>query len=219
MNYIYIDESGDLGFTLRSSDYFVIVAVKLTDEKTNTSYCRILKKVRERGLKKKFMETGELKFSNSSDYIRKAFLQRVAKFNLSIYALIIRKEFTKIDLRENVRVLYNYLVKILLEKVLIEVNKKEKLIICIDKCIPFSKIENFETYIQTEFLSIYSVLPKFSINHESSVQNEGLQVTDFVCGAFGYKYNTKNLESGCDEYTKIIQNRVILERTDLFKKK
>jgi hypothetical protein len=44
-------------------------------------------------------------------------------------------------------------------------------------------------------------------------------VTDFVCGAFGYKYNKKNLESGCEEYTKIIQNRVAYERNDFFKKK
>jgi hypothetical protein len=219
MTQIFIDESGDLGFSAFSSEYFLVVAVRVPDDKTNFAYSRIIKKVRERVLKKKLKELPELKFSNSSDLIRKEVLFRVTRLNVSIYALIIKKEYTKSDLKENIRVLYNYLIKILLESALREINRKENLFIFLDKCMPFSKIENFEDYIKTEFYSLYSSVPKLLINHDNSIQNGGLQATDFVCGAFGYKYNKKNLESGCDEYTKIIQKRIVLERHDFFKKK
>jgi len=166
----------------------------------------------------KLKETPELKFSNSSDLVRKAVLLKVAELDVSIYALIIKKEYTKKDLKENIRILYNYLIKILLESVIKEVNQKEELFIFLDKCMPYSKIENFGDYIKTEFYSLYSSLPKLEINHDNSLQNGGLQVTDFICGAFGYKYNKKKLSDGCDEYTRIIQKRIVSERSDFFKK-
>ena len=218
MTKIFIDESGDLGFSAFSSEYFLVVAVRVHDEKTSLAYCRIMKKIRVKLLKKKLKETPELKFSNSSDLVRKAVLLKVAELDVSIYALIIKKEYTKKDLKENIRILYNYLIKILLESVIKEVNQKEELFIFLDKCMPYSKIENFGDYIKTEFYSLYSSLPKLEINHDNSLQNGGLQVTDFICGAFGYKYNKKKLSDGCDEYTRIIQKRIVSERSDFFKK-
>jgi hypothetical protein len=151
MTQIFIDESGDLGFSSLSSDYFLVVAVRIPDEKTNFSYCRIIKKVRERILKKKLRETNELKFSNSSDLIRKEVLIMVSKLDVGIYALIIKKQYTKQDLKENIRVLYNYLIKRLLESVLRDVNRKEKLFIFLDKCMPASKQRILKIILKLSF--------------------------------------------------------------------
>jgi len=44
MTYLYIDESGDLGFGKNGSEYFIIACVKINDEKTNICFRRIVKK-------------------------------------------------------------------------------------------------------------------------------------------------------------------------------
>ena len=78
---------------------------------------------------------------------------------------------------------------------------------------------NFENYVKTEFLSIFNKLPNVVITHENSEQNPCLQVLDFACGAFGYKYNTKRLGEDSEIYTRLINSKIKLEKTDLFKPK
>ncbi len=46
--YIYIDESGDLGFSEKSSNYFVISAVRIEDEKTKMKFESIIDKVKRK---------------------------------------------------------------------------------------------------------------------------------------------------------------------------
>ncbi len=217
MSVIYVDESGDMGMS-DGSDYFIITAVKL-EEDVNLEFCRIPKKIRQKGLKKKTKKIAELKFSNSSVLIREMFLNRIAKINLSVYSLIIDKKLTQQKLKENLSVLYNYLIKILLEKVLVDVNKSHKLKICLDKCMSPNQRMNFENYLKTEFFSLFNIIPDVEIVHEVSYNNQGLIVTDFICGAFGYKYNTLNAAEDFDYYTNIIKDKIKVEKTNLFKKK
>ncbi len=217
MSYLYIDESGDLGFKGKGSDYFILTCVKIDDEKTNQDFSRIPKKVRQKILSKKQKKLPELKFSNSSEEVRIEFLKRVAKLNIEIYAIIIEKSKTFSELKDNLPILYNYLIKILLEKPLNKLHNNLHLFICLDRCMSFPQRQNFENYIKTEFLSIFQKLPKVDISHECSNQNNCLQALDFTCGAFGYKYNTAKLKEDCEHYTKIIQNRVIIEKKDIFK--
>lgn len=217
MTFLYIDESGDLGFKKTGSEYFVITCVKIDDEKTNLAFRRIPQKVRLRKLSKKYKETPELKFSNSSEIIRNGFLTRAAMLNIEVYSLIIKKEHTKKDLQENLPILYNYLINVLLEKPLAKVDRNFELTVCLDKCMSPSQRNNFEAYTKTKFLGRFMTIPKISISHENSRSNGGLQALDFICGAFGYKYNTAKLKGDCGKYTSLIKNRIILEKTDLFK--
>ncbi len=216
MTLIYIDESGDLGMSPKGSNYFIITAVKLCDS-LDVGYCRIPKKIRQKGLKKKDKKTSELKFSNSSVLIREMFLNRVAKLDISIYSLIIEKKYTQHKLKENLPILYNYLTKILLEKVLVDI-KREKLTLCLDKCMSQPQRDNFENYIKTEFFNLFQDVPEVEIIHENSCSHPGLIVTDFICGAFGYKYNTAKLKGDFNRYVDLIQNKIKIEKTNLFKK-
>jgi Protein of unknown function (DUF3800) len=219
MAYVYIDESGDLGFTERGSDYFVIACVKVDDDETNKNLQRIPKKIRQRKLRKKYHKCPELKFSNSSSLIREQFLSRAARLNIEVYSVIIKKEYTQEKLRNNLPILYNYILKILLEKPLSRIGKNNSLTVFLDKCMSKTQVENFENYVKTEFLSIFQEIPNVEIIHESSQNNGGIQVADFICGAFGYKYNTAKLKNDYNRYTDIVQPRTVIEKTDLFKKK
>lgn len=217
MSIIYVDESGDLGMN-SGSEYFIITGVRLEGD-ANIEYCRIPKKIRQRELKKKTKKIAELKFSNSSVLIREMFLKRIANINLNVYSLIINKELTQQKLKDNLPILYNYLIKILLEKVLVGIDKNHKLKICLDKCMSPNQRINFENYLKTEFFSLFNVIPDVEIAHEISYNEQGLIVTDFICGAFGYKYNTAKLKGDFDCYTSIIKDKIRVEKNDLFKKK
>ena len=213
---IFIDESGDLGFSRRGSRYFVLTAVAIDDQETLKRFQRIPKKIRQRKLKKRLRKESELKFSNSSTVIREQFLRRASKLPIKVYAVIIKKEYTEKRLRDNLDILYNYLLKILLEKALAGMGNR-RLTICLDKCMSPKQRENFEQYIKTEFVYLFEKLPEVRITHEVSDNNPGLQVTDFICGAFGYKYNTTNLGEGSDQFTSIINHRIEIEKSDLFR--
>ena len=216
MVYIYIDESGDLGFSDKGSRYFVITCVKINDDRTNVLFKRIPKEVREKSLTKKTKKLSELKFSNSSPLIRERFLTRAAKLDIEIYSLIINKEHTQQKLKDNLPVLYSYLIKVLLEKV---ISLNNKVSICLDRSMSSNQRDNFENYINTEFYFRFQKVPELDIVHENSNCNEALQVIDFICGAFGYKYNTAQLKGDFEYYTSIIKDRIKVERNDFFKKK
>lgn len=95
MTYIYIDESGDLGFGKKGSKYFIVSCVVIDNEKTRIKFERIPKKIRQRTLKKKMKKQAELKFSNSSIRVRKEFLEKASKLDIKIYSVIIKKELAK----------------------------------------------------------------------------------------------------------------------------
>ena len=55
--------------------------------------------------------------------------------------------------------------------------------------------------------------------YKDSQQDPGIQITDFVCGAFGYKYNTRKLGTDASHYVNLFKERITLEQTDVFKEK
>lgn len=217
MRHIYLDESGDLGFGRTGSKYFIITCVRINDDETHNKFRRIPKEVRERTLTKKPKKQSELKFSNSSLLIRERFLSKVAKINAEVFALIIEKSLTQKQLQENLPILYNYLIKKLLERAFSELPVNSKLTLCLDKSMSAKQRDNFESYVKTEFFFLFNAIPRVDITHESSKHNECLQVVDFICGAFGYKYNTSKLSGDCNHYTGIITKNIKVEKNDLFR--
>lgn len=215
MTSLFIDESGDLGFNKSSSKYFIVTGMRIDNEDDVILLSRIPKKIRERTLQKKIKKCSELKFTNSSQLIRERFLERVNKIPVKIYSIIIKKEKINERLRNQLPTLYNYFMKILLEKALIGL-PGTKLTIIMDQCMSINQKENFETYVNTEFFSTFNLLPELpKIIHKNSTSDSCLQVVDFVCGAFGYKYNT--LFDDRDRFAEIIRSKILIEKTDLFK--
>jgi hypothetical protein len=61
MFYIYLDESGDLGFAEKSSRFFILAGVRIND-KLHNQFKRIPKNIRQQILNKKLRLISELKF-------------------------------------------------------------------------------------------------------------------------------------------------------------
>lgn len=212
MAFIYIDESGDLGTGKKSCEYFVIAAVKVDKEEVDIALRRIPKKIRARKLSKKLKETAELKFSNSSEEVRRAFLKAAAKLDIGIFCLAINKKGAAAKIRNNMHIAYNYFIKMLLEEDFGNISRTTRLKICLDKCMPFAEQQKFEDYIKMQIILLFKESPHVLFEQEVSQNNAALQVTDFICGAFGYKYNTSKQGKGYSAYTDIIKAKIRLEK-------
>lgn len=82
---IYIDEDGDLGFTEKSSKFFIVSSL-IPKDAVQIKKC--LTKVRKQKLMKKYKEIPALKFHNSNKEIRRGILQCIAQCNVEInYAI------------------------------------------------------------------------------------------------------------------------------------
>ncbi len=147
--YIFIDESGDLGFdfakTGKPSDFFLVGAIKISDEKYLN---RIIKRHRKR-VKKKKEDKSEVKFSNTSPENRKRILQDISRLDVEIIIVYIDKHNAYAYIKNDPVRMYSYLLKILAEKCFSE-QLTDDVKIIFDRS--FSKVqqEALDLYMRTQ---------------------------------------------------------------------
>lgn len=177
--YIFIDESGDLG--PQGSKCFTIVA--LTTRQTD-ALGRIMKRLRERKLKKKMQGLSEIKASNSNDSIRRYVLEKVASLNCDIAAVVISKTEVERSFFKNKHESYNQLCSILFETIGPDVGRVE---ITIDKRHRNRILQQeFDNYL-TEKIGRQRPEIGITIRHLDSHSSSELQVVDFIAWAVNRK--------------------------------
>lgn len=201
---IYIDESGDLGFSFKkgSTSFFTVAALMIKDPATKKKSERIIKKARRKYLKKKGKQKREVKFSNSSKKFRIGVLTELSKLDVKIFAISINKHNVIVDLKNDSSKLYNWLMKNLL-MLCFEEELNGSVDVHFDHRLSGSAQEDFKSYILLQLSSELKKIPHITINHTDSVCDKNLQVVDFVCGSLRQAYEKQNLE-----YHDIIKNRI-----------
>lgn len=201
--YIILDESGDLGFSQGSSEYFVMAAI-IAREEDIKKIRRIPKKARQK-LGKKKKDIPELKASKSSDNVRRFVINQLFKCpTVYLSAVYIDKKNTYKYVRNDPSKKayhYNWVTKVLIIDSLkrylqvIGYSPKSSLNVCLylDKyhTTRFRK-ENLSVYLEN---MITSEIPWADIIvFQKDSQGEPLiQVSDFVANAF-YKKLSLNVD-------------------------
>lgn len=202
--FVFIDESGDLGFDFtkkgKPSDFFVVGAIKIGDEKFLN---RVIKKHRKR-LRKKKEDGKEVKFSNTSPPNRRRILEDISKLDLEIFFVYINKHHAYARIKDDPVRMYSYLLKILVEKCFSK-PVEEKTTIVFDRCFSKAQQEALKLYLTTQnaFL-LFS--DKVEIIHKPSHESNGLLCADFICGAEANKL------TGNQFYFDIIKENVKCEK-------
>jgi len=193
MLYVFIDESGDLGFTKNSTKYYVIATVEARDL---LELSRVAKRVRKTiGKKKKNIP--ELKFSKSDDVIRRRFFDKLVKENITFSAIVLHKRMVYNYLRNKKEKLHNYLAGLLAESLCYEYSNEREFSLIIDKFIMNTeKRLEFDVYLGHRLSNSYTGvnIPKIEITHEDSKVYPGLQAVDFVAGSVFQYYERGNNE-------------------------
>jgi hypothetical protein len=194
MLFLYLDESGDLGFdfvTKKPSKFFVVTILAVQGQDNNRRIINAVKKTIRRKLNppgKRSRIVQELKGTGTTLDIKKYFYDQVKDIDFKIYAIVLNKRRVYNYLADNKARVYNYIARIVLEKIPFE-DATVKADLIIDKSKGKPEILNFNNYIQNQLEARINPVVPLYINHLDSCDNCGLQAVDmFSYGVFeGYE--------------------------------
>lgn len=203
--YIFLDESGDLGFGKHSSKWFLFTVALVSDAR---GLERVIKKV-WRTLKKKHKRLGELHASHEKDITRTRVLKGLATISdLKVMTVILNKHKVYVDLQNQKNYLYNYTANILLDRFHAGgiVTPDEPIHLYADrKDTKKSLRENFVSYLTDSMKKKRG--GTFKVELHASYDNKSLQAVDFISWAIFRKY-----EHGDFAFYEIIKNKIVDER-------
>lgn len=193
MAYIFLDESGDLGFSERSSRWFIFT-IALVDNHRRLE--KVIKKVRN-SLKKKHKNVGELHAYHADAVTRRRVLNGLAAIgDLKVFCVVLNKEKVYTDLQNQKNHLYNYTANILLDRLHTKkiIPLDEPIYLCIDRKDTNKYIrENFEKYLSKSLQGKRNGI--VDIRLRASHEVKALQAVDFLSWAIFRKYERNDYES------------------------
>jgi len=205
MNYILLDESGDLGFKFnRGSSRYFIVTILFTSSK------RPLEKVTRnvhQGLRKKFKRVGTLHAYKETPVTRTRILQGLSTKDCAIVAVILNKQRVYTNLQEEKSLLYNYVTNILLDRLFTKRPiPPEQPITLIASRRETNKFlnANFKAYLKNKISTNRHL--RLTIEISTPNKEKSLQAVDFVSWAIFRKH-----ELGDMTYYNLIKTKLIDE--------
>ncbi|MDR0800461.1 MAG: DUF3800 domain-containing protein [Endomicrobium sp.] len=213
MAYIFMDESGCLGFDFtksKTSKNFVIAF--LMAKNNNVIKKAVSKTFNSIPKNKRRTHCGTLHCNKEEDKTRIKLLEELKDKDVSVMSIFLNKQKVFPHLRGEKTVLYNYVTNILLDRIinkkLLPLNDTVNFIASRRETNKFLN-ENFKSYLEAQALSNHKLKIEVSIKATHSVKE--LQAVDFVSWTLFKKY-----EYGEDSYYNIIKN-LIVEESLLFR--
>ena len=208
MAYIFLDESGDLGFNFKkkkTSKFFIVTFLFIEGSKGPIE--KIVKKTHSELAKKLKRRVGVLHAVNEKPITRQRMLKRLAEKDCSVIAIYLNKHKVFTRLQDEKQVLYNYVTNILLDRIFTKkIVSPEKPIELIASRRETNKFlnENFRNYLSRQIKNNHKGNLKISI--KTPAEEKCLQAVDFLSWSFFRKY-----ERSDDSYYNIIKGRVVEE--------
>jgi hypothetical protein len=207
MWYLYLDESGDLGFDFvnKKPSKFFTVAVLAVRGENNEKIARAVKITLRRKFRKKKDQPQELKGSKCPFLIKKYFYKQMQDVRFALYSITLNKIRVYERLRKDKERVYNFIARQVLDQ--IPFNKAHlRIEIIIDKSKTKKNIAEFNKYVVRQIKSKFDPKVPVDIYHYDSKQNFGLQAIDmFVWGIF------RKYEKGDQTWLDIFKEKIIYE--------
>lgn len=190
LKYLYLDESGDLGFSKGSSKFMVISALMVADYR---ELDRIIKNMRRNKFKKELRNASEIKANKSSSELKKYMINKLNEVpeTFGFHTILDKDRLYSPYLRQNKDKLYNYIGGILAENIVID---RFDIEIRIDKSKGKQVLrDDFNKYF-VKRLREGSTIGKLEIYHSGSESFSGLQFADLLAWSVYQKYSRGNNE-------------------------
>jgi hypothetical protein len=214
--YIFLDESGDLGFDLSktgTSKFFTITVLVIE----NQAIVRTIEKAVKRTLDKKINHKRkgknlipELKATETSQSDKKYFLDKMPEHGWHLYGITLNKINVYDYLQRHKSKLYNFIVKELIET-LPKYDTLNHIHFTLDNCKNKAERKDFNSYIKTYLETHFSLNTKIHITHENSQNNLCLQAVDLLCWGIQRKFELKD-----KEFFKLYENKIVKHIPYLF---
>lgn len=214
MAYIFLDESGDLGFNFKkkkTSKYFVVTFLFV---KEKIPLERIVKKI-FKGFSKIEVKNhnGALHAYKETPRTRQKLLNLFREKNMSnVLVIYLNKKKVYTKLQDEKQVLYNYVTNILLDRVctkkLIPIDEKILLVASRRETNKFLN-QNFTSYLKNQVKNNHKI--NIDVEIKSPTQEKALQVVDMLSWSIFRKY-----EHGDESYYNLIKPDIV-EENSLFR--
>lgn len=207
MSYIFMDESGDLGFDFskKGTSHYFLITFLFSNNKRDIEKC--VKKAHA-GLRKKYKKVGVLHAYKDEPATKKRLLSLLAGKDCSIMTILLNKKKVYTNLQDEKPVLYNYVTNILLDRIfskkLLRGNEPIEIIASRKDTSRFLNM-NFKSYLQNQLAKNHNVAVKITIR--TPAEEKALQAVDFASWAIFRKYESKD-----EEYYRIIKGRIAEEK-------
>jgi len=206
---VFVDESGDLGLSSKSTRTITICAVA-------TGSCRQLEgipgRIRRRLHVKKQKERSELKFCNSSSRIRERALDSLATIeDVRVIAVTVHKTGFVKDIKADPNGFYMSLCGTLVEHLPLASVAPGRINLVFDARRGLrSRGREFDGQMVARTRDGYREMgliePEVTVSRFDSLNSGGLQMADFAAGAI-HRWR----ESRDDHYRKMIESRIVLD--------
>jgi Protein of unknown function (DUF3800) len=212
MWYLYLDESGDLGFDFvnkKPSKFFTVSILAISCHSANRQMIKAAKitlrrKLNDPAHRSRIVQ--ELKGTGTTLEVKKYFFDKIKNVKFGVYSITLnkRKVFERLT-KEKSRV-YNYVARKLLDKIPFEKNDGDRVELIIDRSMAKPEIEEFNSYIRRNLEGRLSPNIPIDIYHWLSHENYGLQAVDLFCWGIFQKYEKKNTE-----WLDVYKNKILLD--------
>jgi Protein of unknown function (DUF3800) len=200
MWYLYLDESGDLGFDFvnkKPSKFFTVAILAIHGIGNNRKISKAVKIVLRRKLnpeskRKRIVE--ELKGEATTLEIKKYFYKQVEDIEFNIYSMTLNKLRVYEKLAHDKSRVYNFIARQVFDHIPFEETDSGRIILTIDKSKGKKGIKEFNEYIIRQLEGRISPKTPFDIYHEDSKKVRGLQAIDMFAWGLHRKYENKDLE-------------------------
>lgn len=204
---VFVDESGDLGFNERSSDYFIIgFLVANYPERIKHDIRRLLKSLNM----KRRQKITEFKFSTDRDETRHKMLNLITKHDIDAGSIIIRKAAVKAHLRDNKSMLYNFLVADhIVQAILSSYENATHVNLHLDVSMSKNSRQEFSNYFSNKMQwsrsdrKINQSISN-SVSHDYSHQEPCIQAADYLAGSLYQLF-----EHNDSRYFDMIKHKVV----------
>lgn len=208
--YVYLDESGDLGFSEGSTSFFTIAFVVLDDP---TDFKRCVKRTK---IKYHIPPAEELKGATTRSGIKADLLRRFSKIDMAIHSITVRKASVNERLRQDGNIFYNCMVGLSLGGWLLKRPRGTMVKVVVDRRITsITSGFDFDEYLKykTWYEGGRSDLG-LSIDHVDSHQALSIQGVDVICNTIYRKFS-----EGDEELYRLIERKVVGEKRLFFEPK
>ncbi|KKQ68721.1 MAG: hypothetical protein US89_C0006G0062 [Candidatus Peregrinibacteria bacterium GW2011_GWF2_38_29] len=212
MWYLYLDESGDLGFDFvnkKPSRFFTISILALSSQSANKQLINAVKKTLKRKLnrkknKKRFIH--ELKGSSTALEVKKYFYDQVKNIKFGIYSITLNKKRVFEQLTKEKDRVYNFIAKQVLDAIPFEKADETRIELIVDKSKGKMGARGFNEYIKKQLGARINPKTPLDIYHWDSQNTHGLQASDLFCWGIFQKYERRK-----EDWYKIYKDKTNFE--------
>lgn len=194
MWYLYLDESGDLGFDFvnkKPSRFFTVCILATSHRESFVKISQAVRKTLSRKLNRhKKPLIHELKGKNTSIEVKQYFWRQVKDCRFGIYAITLNKRRIFENLTHQKERIYNFISRQVLDQIPFE-KASIRVQMVIDKSKAKPEIIEFNNYIVRQLEGRLSPQIPINIDHLSSQKDALLQAVDLFAWGIFRKYERK----------------------------